>query len=185
MPLSITSDRALRKFIRVHQKCPDPWRGTVYANLRNLSNKKKGEFGEILATNHAIQKGFTVVGVPPDIGHDRIFNGLRTEIKFSQAIQVRLAAGKVHRDNNFVINHLGMDKDWERFVFIGLNTDSTFVIMQFTRENAGGVLEDYFRPQQGGSDGNNDDFMCRVNPTKLQRMQQDTRINTILDPKKW
>ena len=185
MTLSITSNRALKRFIRVHQKCPDPWKGTVYANLRNVSNKKKGDFGEMLATNHAIQNGFTVVGVPPDIGHDRIFNDLRTEIKFSQAVQVRRVAGKVHKDNNFVINHLGMHKDWERFVFMGLNTDSTFVIMHFTRENAEGVVADYFRPQQGGSGSNNDDFMCKINPTKLRRMQQDPRINTILNPEDW
>ena len=185
MTLSITNDRALRRFIRDNQNCPDPWRGTVYANLRNVSNKKKGDFGEILATNHAIQNGFTVVGVPPDIGHDRIFNDLKTEIKFSLANQVRRASGKVHKDNYFVINHLGMHKDWERFVFIGLNTDSTIVILHFTRENAGGVVEDYFKPQQGGSDGNNDDFMCEITPSKIQRMQQDPRIRTTLDPEDW
>ena len=185
MTLSITSERALKRFIRDNRDCPDPWRRTVYANLRNISNKKKGEFGEILATNHAIERGFTVEGVPPNIGHDRIFNGLRTEIKFSQAQQVPRAGGKVHRDNYFVINHLGMHKDWERFVFIGLNTDSTIVILHFTRENAGGVVEDYFTAQQGGSDGNNDDFMCDINPSKLQRMQQDPRIRITLDPEDW
>jgi len=181
MPLKIMSDKELKKLISNNLKGPDPWKGTVYENLRDLHNKRKGEFGEILAANTAIRKGFTVKPAT-GLGHDRIFNGLKTEIKFSQATQNK---EKVHTDNKFVINHLGLHKDWERFVFIGLNTDCSLVILHFTKRNAKNVVKDYFKPQQGGKAGKNDDYMCSISPTKLIKMQQDSRINTLLDPNNW
>jgi hypothetical protein len=122
---------------------------------------------------------------PTNTGHDRIFGGIKTEIKFSLATSPTWKK-KDHPDrklivpDHFTFNHIACGKDWERFVFCGVNPSDTHdptkirikpthrsypdlrlyfmekkdFLNYMHRENT-----DLFKRQQGGAKGGNDDWM--------------------------
>lgn len=102
-------------------------------------------------------------------GYDRIVNGIRTEIKFALSHKDR--ENKCIKDNTFIINHVSEKKDWERLVFIGINpiiADS--ILIWFSKEDFTAHIntaECYFKRQQGGNDGGNDDWM--ISSTALMK----------------
>lgn len=126
-------------------------RGGVFKNYSRLPPGKKGKFGEGVVSDVCTGFGLTVTK-PLGRGHDRCINGIRTEIKTSMA-QI---------DGTWMINHVGVKKDWERIIIllIGPNLDDDRLVW-FTKE---AFLEmnktkKYFTRQQGGKRGKNDDRM--------------------------
>ena len=116
---SIFSTGTLRNYIDANVQ--DPWEDTEFKGYVYMSPKQKGEFGErfvsyyMLITDRAVKRAETSTA-----GHDRIIDGIKTEIKFSLA--TRNKKGGVNKDK-FIINHVSVGKDWERLIFCGINPD--------------------------------------------------------------
>ena len=79
---SIFSTGTLRNYIDANVQ--DPWEDTEFKGYVYMSPKQKGEFGErfisyyMLIADHAVKRAETSTA-----GHDRIIDGIKTEIKFS------------------------------------------------------------------------------------------------------
>ena len=72
-------------------------------------------------------------------------------------------AGGVKKDQ-FIINHVSKEKDWQRLLFIGINENEKDVrILWFTKSQFLTYIKSegkYFNLQQGGKKIKNDDYMC-------------------------
>lgn len=166
---SIFNDGLLREYI--DNNAQDPWKGTNFEGYVFMSPTQKGEFGErliasffqnVMLCNVKRAKSRTE-------GHDRIIDGILTEIKFSLA--TRNKKGGTNKDQ-FIMNHVSKNKDWERLVFFGVNQNQEESrLLWFNKEDFLTHLASndcLFAPQQGGKAIGNDDYIC-------------TRIATLLE----
>jgi hypothetical protein len=129
----------------------DPWHGTKFQGYVNLTNRKKGIFGEKLVSKIMISRYRSEVISANNYGHDRIIDGYKTEIKFSLSLN----------ENRFMFNHISCNKDWERLILLGVNYNNfqmNWIHKKDFIENTG-----IFSRQQGGKKVENDDFMFSGN----------------------
>lgn len=151
-------DGQLDSFIQSNLK--DPWEGTLFEKYVFLNPKQKGGFGEIFTSNVLRHIGLEVIkaekGTSP---YDRYVNGKKCEIKFGLA--TRDKKGGVKKDN-FIINHVSKEKEWEFLLFIGISdpVDLQMRPIWFTREDFKKYGCSCFNTQQGGKKIENDDYMC-------------------------
>ena len=152
----------------IKEKTYDPHVNTRFEGYVHMKPKACGDFGELYVTEKMTEEGHEVLP-RLDPGHDRIIDGKKTEIKFG------LASRRGERErkrgmsptirNNFVINHVGRQKDWERLIFVCINEaedkdEDDHLIRWFTKEDFCRTLKKFFNRQQGGKKGGNDDWMC-------------------------
>jgi hypothetical protein len=151
------------------------WSGTKYENYPRLDPKAKGGFGELYVEALMTTLGMKVIP-PTNPGHDRIINGVKTEIKFSLAgSNTKKDDGKLIDPDSFTFNHIAMEKDWDQFIFLGLNPDlnnknvrpydkKTWPTHRLYVMNKKDFVKHMkkgstvFKHQQGGNKSNNDDF---------------------------
>ncbi len=167
-------DGKLRTYIdsNVH----DPWEDTPFKGYVYMSPKQKGEFGErfvssyMMNADHIVKRAKTSTA-----GHDRVIDDIRTEIKFSLA--TRNKKGGVNEDQ-FIINHVSKDKDWQRLIFFGINPDENNCrLVWFTKEDFLNNFEGLFMHQQGGKGIKNDDFICtKVKDLLKQKWVKDISL---------
>ena len=154
------NDGSLRDYI--DSNAQDPWEETPFKGYVFMSPKQKGEFGERFVSKYLTAELCDVKRAKTSTaGHDRVVNGILTEIKFSLA--TRNKKGGVKKDS-FIINHISRDKDWERLIFFGINSDEEDArLVWFNKEDFIANLESdecLFAHQQGGKSIENDDFIC-------------------------
>lgn len=151
------------------------WKGTLFESYVNLSTKNKGVFGEALVEQFMKNLGCSASS-PTNVGHDRIFDGYKTEIKFSLAnspMDKKLGKKLINPDE-FTFNHIAQYKDWDRLRFFGINPESSqdrvnwkpgarppqFRALFMTKVDFQKHLpSSVFSRQQGGNSGGNDDYM--------------------------
>ena len=84
MFVSIFEDGSLQDYI--NQNAQDPWIGTPFQGYVFMSPKQKGEFGERFVSKLMTLSGSEVKRAKTSTaGHDRVIDGILTEIKFSLA----------------------------------------------------------------------------------------------------
>ena len=143
----------------------NPWVGTIMEGYYNVNNKVKGTKGEEIVEE--LLKSINYEVKPrTSAGHDRIINGVKTEIKFS-------AATKRNNDYEFTFNHIGLNKDWDEIIFCGINGDLEIKMICFNRDTFPFEL---FNAQQGGQKSNNDDYMCTGAKTALLMFHENGKI---------
>jgi hypothetical protein len=171
---SIFSDNVLINYI--NENLSDPWTGTPFEGYVFLSPKQKGEFGEKFISKYFYTIKNSNVQKPINSGHDRIVDNKKTEFKFSLA--TRNGKNGVKKDQ-FIINHISKDKDWERLVFFGINFDENDSrMLWFTKDDFLNYLEYehcIFNHQQGGKSIKNDDYIC----TKVDKLLKLSFIKSI------
>ena len=130
------------------------WIGTPLESYALLDPKNKGCFGEELVKTVVKTKYCLPVEKRTSPGHDAIINGHPTEIKFS-------AATKRNYDYKFTFNHIGLEKDWDRIIFMGVNGDLNEKIVWFTKKDILEMIKTStcLAHQQGGKDSDNDDYI--------------------------
>jgi len=157
---NILTNSFLEKNIK--SKLYDPWKNTKFQGYKFLSPASKGCFGENFVELYLKQKNFCI-SERKNKGHDRIINSIKTEIKFS-----------LSKNKKFVLNHLSIDKDWERLIFccVGEKEDD-LMIYWFTKDDFLDCLkhDKIFKHQQGGKSINNDDYMCNQNILKTSMIK--------------
>jgi len=157
----LANSQEIQDFIQ--ENLYDPWVGTPFEGYRYMGNKQKGELGEryvsliFKACGHDVNMAKTSTA-----GHDRIIDGIRTEIKFSLAHTD--TKKKVIKEDCFTMNHVAVGKDWHRLIFLAVNDDPNKVrAMYMTKESFVECLNtgQYFSYQQGGgkAKNKNDDYM--------------------------
>lgn len=155
---SIFSDGTLRNYIDDNLK--DPWMDTNFSDYVFMSPKQKGVFGEMFVSKYMSQLGHEVQRAK-NTGHDRVIDGILTEIKF--ALATRDKKGGVFLDK-FIINHVSVGKNWDRLIFCGINPDEKDIRVVFiTKEDFKENLNSddcLFNVQQGGKSVGNDDYIC-------------------------
>lgn len=154
------ADGSLRDYI--DSNAHDPWQDTPFKGYVFMSPKQKGEFGERFVSKYMTAELCDVKRAKTSTaGHDRVINGILTEIKFSLA--TRDKKGGVKKDS-FIINHVSRDKDWERLIFFGINPEEKDCrLVWFAKEDFIEHLESdncLFAHQQGGGKIGNDDYIC-------------------------
>ncbi len=135
----------------------DPWEDTNFEGYIFLIPTQKGNFGEKLISSYMDMRG-SVVQNRTNRGHDRVIDGFKTELKFG--LCTRDKSGNLS-EKTFTINHISKDKDWDRLIFFGVNFDDTYCVW-FKKEDFVEYIETdgrYFRVQQGGESGENDDYI--------------------------
>lgn len=157
---SIFEDGSLQDYIK--QNLKDPWIGTPFEGYVFMSPKQKGEFGERFVSKYFKINGHEVKRAKTSTsGHDRVIDKILTEIKFSLATRDKKGGVK---EDQFIINHVSKDKDWERLVFFGINkTEEGSRLVWFSKEDFLSHLESdkcLFAAQQGGKSIGNDDYIC-------------------------
>lgn len=172
---SIFEDGSLQDYI--NQNAKDPWIGTPFEGYVFMSPKQKGEFGERFVSKYFESRGYEVKRAKTSTaGHDRVINAILAEIKFALAIRDKNGGVK---EDQFIINHVSKDKDWERLVFFGINnTEEGSRLFWFTKEDFLNHLESddcLFAAQQGGKSIGNDDYIC----TKVNRLVECSFVRSI------
>ncbi|AIX27693.1 hypothetical protein Syn7803C34_52 [Synechococcus phage ACG-2014f] len=172
---SIFSDNTLQDYI--NQNIKDPWVGTPFEGYVFMSPKQKGEFGERFVSKFMTLAGCNVKRAKTSTsGHDRLIDGILTEIKFGVAIRDKKDGVCV---DGFIINHVSVGKDWERLIFCGINPDEDDVRFVFiTKEDFESHLKSddcLFNVQQGGKKVGNDDYIC----TKVSELLQTNIVRPI------
>ena len=161
----------LRTYIK--NNLNDPWIGTDFEGYPFLGNVQKGVIGEIYTSNN-MEDILDSEVLPADCGpkgpYDRIIDGINVEIKFSAAhrdnnVSVPTIKRDKHGYCNWTINHVSVKKCWERLIFCGIDLVDGVVVPNLvwcTKKDFIDCLNEtkLFKPQQGGKNGNNDDFMC-------------------------
>ena len=174
---SLIEESGLRDYIDANAQ--DPWHDTMFRGYVFMSPKQKGEFGERFVS-HYMQSEECLVerAATSTAGHDRVIDGILTEIKFSLA--TRDKKGSVKKDS-FIINHVSRDKDWERLIFCGINMEESDArIVWFTKEDFLAHIESdecLFAHQQGGKSIENDDYIC----TKVKELLQQDWVKNITE----
>lgn len=136
----------------------DYWEDTVFAGYTLLNTKQKGIYGEMVVSDIMEDVGY-IVHRRRNSGHDLVIDGHTTEVKFSLSQSDQKT--RVVSHNTFTINHVATHKKWSRLIFYGVNINFQNVSFWFTKEDFVNVLcGKFFKRQQGGEDGKNDDFMC-------------------------
>lgn len=169
------SDGSLRDY--VDSNAQDPWENTPFKGYVHMSPKQKGEFGERLVSKYLTEELCDVKrAATSTAGHDRVVDGILTEIKFSLA--TRDKKGGVKKDS-FIINHVSCDKDWERLIFFGINKEESDArLVWFTKEDfVNNLYSDncLFAHQQGGKSIENDDYIC----TKVSELLEQPWVISI------
>lgn len=143
----------------------NPWGGTILEGYYALNPASKGSKGEQAVEEILKQLGYSVQR-RQNAGHDRVINGVKTEIKFALA---------VNRNENFqcIFNHIGMEKDWDEIILCCVNGDMEIRMVSFTKEN---FPLDLCSRQQGGKSGSNDDFMCNANNSYDLLYHEDAKV---------
>ena len=138
------------------------WIGTPFESYALLDPKKKGCFGEELVKVILNSKYGLQIEKRKSPGHDAIINNHLTEIKFS-------AATKRNNDYKFTFNHTGLEKDWDRIIFMGVNGDLNEKIVWFTKKDILEIMKTStcIRHQQGGEKSINDDYICANKNSQL------------------
>lgn len=156
----LVEDPQWTKLTRVNNNWSDD---PLFYNYHKLGNKQKGVAGE-----HYVQTMMEVkestVEPPNDPGHDRIIDGIKTEIKFGLAV----SKGKEILPDKFIINHVAVGKDWDRLIFCGINplgSDSPRTrVYYFSKKDFAKYMKSegnlVFKHQQSGKKVGNDDFIC-------------------------
>lgn len=137
----------------ISNKLVDKYKGTPFEGYSFLTNGNKGTFGECFASRYLKELGHNVTP-RTSTGHDRMVNGIKTEMKFSLA--------DYDKPFNCVLNHISKDKDWDRLIYTIINSnESDFKMIWFTKESFIEMINttDIFSHQQGGKSVNNDDYM--------------------------
>ena len=161
----------IREYIR--SMINDPWIDTDIEGYKFVGNVQKGKVGEVYVSNYMKDElGCEVL--PADCGpngpYDRIISGNNTEIKFSAAHSDNNADIPTIKRNkcgevNWTINHVAVEKCWERLIFCGMDLVNGVAIPNLVwciKQDFIDCLNEttLFKPQQGGQNGDNDDFMC-------------------------
>lgn len=175
---SIFADGELREFIEGNLK--DPWEDTPFKGYVFKSPKDKGEFGERFVSKWMNRAGHKVERAKTSTaGHDRVIDGILTEIKFSLATRDR--KGGTYKDK-FIMNHVSVCKDWERLIFCGINEqEDDLRIVWFSKEDFANYMKSedcIFKPQQAGKGGGNDDYICTNIPKLIE-------LDFVKDIKEW
>lgn len=145
-----------KKYLR--ENCLDLWENTPFKGYALLNNKQKGNYGENIIIDIMTHIGYNVRH-RENSGHDMIIEGITAEAKFSLA-QTNHKQKKILSDV-FIINHVSLNKDWERVIFVGINPDNNHRMFWFSKTDFKAILyKKYFSVQQGGQKGNNDDYIC-------------------------
>jgi len=154
------------------------WAGTPFKDYPRMDPKGKGAFGEDYVEGLMTLTGCTVIP-PTNPGHDRIIDIKKTEIKFSLAnSNSKKKDGKLIDPDSFTFNHIAAEKDWEEFIFLGINPDldnpnvrppkkmttwPTHRAYTMRKEDFVAYLHsgnnNVFKKQQGGKKADNDDYM--------------------------
>lgn len=176
---ALFEDKQLTDYIS--EQTSDPWKNTPFENYVFMSPKQKGEFGERFVSKFFETMLMSTVerAATSTAGHDRVIDGIRTEIKFSLATRDSKKGGT--KKDSFIINHVSRDKDWERLVFFGINEDQNEARLYFfTKEDfLAHVKSDecLFAYQQGGKKIENDDYIC----TKVAALIEQDWVHAITE----
>jgi hypothetical protein len=163
---------------------PDPWHGTFLQGYVDKNNKVKGKFGEMLVEALMSLYGHSVFK-PINKGHDRIITSNVVELtntikKVTKEFKVEIKFGVAHRNPKnkgtvlpgvFSFNHFGIQKDWERAIIISVDPGPNIYAVWFDKQDLITNIASenpIFSRQQGGKNGNNDDWMFITNPTSWQ-----------------
>jgi len=171
---SITKSRVIAEYY--DKSLSNNWVGTEWEKYPLLDPKQKGGLGEVIVEE--IMKGNKHTVTPPeDPGHDRIVDNKKVEIKFSLANSNSRKDGKLIDPDSFMFNHIAIGKNWDVFVFCGINpkknnpnireSDHTdwpeYRIYTMNKKDLVRHLSSGdptpFRKQQGGKKASNDDWI--------------------------
>jgi len=159
----IATDEELVNFINANLY--DPWTGTPYEGYRYLDNKQKGNYGEIFASKILEKDGLVVEKAKKsNDSYDRKIGDYKVEIKFSLSHTDHKK--KSTKKDQFTLNHVALEKNWDRLVFVGINYEDSDSIGKFMeKSDFEKLMKDsdefynYFSRQQGGKKSNNDDYI--------------------------
>ena len=177
-------DRELTNIIKDNQS--NNWKGAHFEGYESLSTKNKGVLGEAFVEKYMHLVLGCKVQPPTDSGHDRIISDFTTEIKFGLAHSPKIRRKGLYEGrkmivpDEFTFNHIAIEKNWERFIFCGINPESSNQNMLWERKsplpdqlrmffmtksdfahymNNRNRTENIFAHQQGGGKSDNDDYM--------------------------
>ena len=145
----------------------NPWENTILENYYNSNPASRGSKGEKIVSAILTNLGYDVKDrESKNTGHDRIINGVKTEIKFALAAERNTKYG-------CIFNHVGMQKDWDEIIFCCINGDLEIRIIKYTKDN---LPMNLFNTQQGGKNSNNDDYMCNSTNSKALLFHENATI---------
>lgn len=142
-----------------------------------VTPRNKGVIGENIVASVFKELGHEVAFPNVSNGpYDLLIDGIQTEVKTSVA-QIDYNLGLII-PYKWMINHLSLEKDWARFVLLGINPEG-FLIRWISKETFREIIrtEKLFGKQQGGTKLSNDDYMLTGVPNILKLLPQMESIS--------
>ena len=195
MSCSIDVDKILSQIFPKEEIVGDAWSTSRYSEWQKLPNKMKGTRGEQFINVHLQSEGVASEHLGGTEEPDLLINGtIPVEVKTGFAQRDK---GKIKIDS-FIFNHLGLQKEWDYAVFLGINPENTnpfahvrrgwrsdyseLNICVLSKEEVIDLIEaGIFYHQQGGKEGGNDDYMSKDAFNKMYNYFADKPLQRLLD----
>lgn len=172
----IVNDKKLTDFLLPD---PDPWHNTFLQGYVDKNNKVKGKYGELFVEKLMLAYGHTVTK-STNRGHDRIFDSIKTEIKFAVAHRNSKNKGTVI-NGSYSFNHFGLKKDWDRAILVGVDPNAIYAVWFYKKDLAINIASEdiHFNRQQGGKNGDNDDWMFLTDANRWQHFMSLSWVKSL------
>lgn len=137
-------------------------RDTRYDNspmkhIKAMGAKQKGKYYELITENVLVGQGH-VVGKPVNTNHDRIIDGVKTEIKGSCLVK---------NSDHFTFLQIRPKQDYEQMIFSMFYPDRIVLMVMSKEKIIENIQNKVFAPQHGGKDGESGTFMYYGNERTL------------------
>ena len=131
-----------------------------FKNIKAMGAKQKGKYYELITENVMSQMGYSV-SKPVNTDHDRIIDGVKTEIK----------GGTLNKGTEvFSFLQIRPDQDYDELVFT-MCYPQKLVMMKMTKEQVmNHVASGVFKKQHGGNKGNSGTYCYYGNMESLTKL---------------
>lgn len=132
----------------VEEKLDERYVNSPFKHLKNIPAKQKGSRFEKIVSNVLTKVGHTIQG-PENSEHDRIINGVKTEIK---------GATLVKKKNHFSFLQIRPEQDYQIMIF-AMFYPNELVLMKMEKEQITKNVElGIFKKQHGGKKADSGQF---------------------------
>lgn len=168
-------DFNITQWIKQNKIKANPWLTTKFAIYPTLTNRSKGALGESMVRQILKDKYNIVTRNATDMAWDCESGNKRIEIKTSFE-----NTNKGELTGKYMFNHISIKKNWDRLIICLVQHPGKIELYWFSKKDFIKSLhknENIFKPQQGGAESKNDDYMIvsfhkLANTTWLKSMNQ-------------
>lgn len=161
----------------------NPWQGTCFEHYYLYPNGRRGKIGEDIVTKILASMYNIILTKRTDAAHDRNTILFETIVGANRIcpVEIKFALATNKKRNVFMFNHIALTKNFERLILLGVNLGDVTPqhLYWMSREDIQrGIDLQLLSRQQGGSRGNNDDYLLTTSTKKFGRLHSEKLLRS-------